>query len=305
MKVLFQNRPKNAWIGGDWVQLEYTANALRKLGVEVDIVEEQFINPPERLLEYDFVHLWNFSMIWTKYQLWCARKWKKPVICSMIYHEDDGFVSYPLQQIMMNELSYAIFQTKGESERTKRHLTVPEDKIVYIPNGIDPWWLEPNKDIIWRDPFVLTVGRIEPFKGQLACAKACKELGIDYICIGEGRDEEYLKQVKDAGAIILPKMTKEQLKPYYHAAKVYVQPSRAETWGLAIDEAMSQGTPCVLTSHCERDDFYFPRCEYDDVQSIKNAILTVIDKPKDFERAKKLKTWDDVAKMILEVYKKI
>lgn len=305
MKILFQNRSKDAWMGGDWVQLENTAEALRKLGVEVDINEDPFISPPERLLDYDIIHLWNFSMQWTKYQLWCARKWKKPVVCSMIYHESDAFVPYPLQQIMVNELSYAIFQTRGESERAKRHLNIPEEKIKYIGNGIDSWWLNKSELIVPESPFVLTVGRIEPSKGQLACAKACQELDIPYICIGEGKDPEYIKEVESFGARVLPKMTKEELKPWYYTARVYAQPSHAETWGLAVDEATSQGTPVVLTSRCEREDLYFHRCEYDNVESIKSAIRVAWEEKKDFTKAKKLKTWDDVAKELLEVYKTI
>jgi glycosyltransferase involved in cell wall biosynthesis len=305
MKVLFQNRRKDAWLGGDWVQLENTANALRKLGIEVDINEEPFISPPEKILDYDIVHLFNFSMQWTKYQLWVARKWKKPVVCSMIYHENDSFVPYDLQQIMMNELSYAIFQTKGEAERAKRHLSVPEEKIKYVGNGIDSWWLEKSDKVVPYDPFVLTVGRIEPSKGMLACAKACKELKLPYICIGEGKEEEYIEELRAEGAIVLGKMTKEELKPYYFSAKVYCQPSSAETWGLAIDEASSQGTPCVLTSMCERDDYPFIRCEFDNVESIKSAIHEAWKLPKSYTHAKQLKTWDDIGREILDIYKTI
>lgn len=46
-----QNRKKSAWNGGDYVQLEKTAEALRRLGVEVDINEEPFITPPSKLLD--------------------------------------------------------------------------------------------------------------------------------------------------------------------------------------------------------------------------------------------------------------
>lgn len=305
MKILFQTRKKSAWVGGDYVQLEETVNALRRLGVEVDINEEPFISPPDKLLDYDIVHLFNFSMQWTKYQLYCARKWKKPVVCSMIYHESDVFIPYPLQQIMMNELSFAIFQTKGEAERAKRHLVVPEEKICYVKNGINPWWLEKSDKIVPESPFVLTVGRIEPAKGQLGCALACKELGIPYFCIGEIKDEEYSNKVKEAGAILKGKMTAEELKPWYYTAKVYAQPSNAETWGLAIDEASSQGTPCIIPERCERDDFPFIRCKYEDVEDIKRAIQEAWVKEKDYTHAKQLKTWDTIAREILEIYERI
>ena len=83
MKILFQNRRKDLWQGGDYVQMEETARALRKLGYEIDISDE-YVVKPDVIERYDLVHLWNFSMEWTKFQLWVARKHKKPVVCSMI-----------------------------------------------------------------------------------------------------------------------------------------------------------------------------------------------------------------------------
>lgn len=304
MKVLFQTRQKASWIGGDLIQLEQTAEALRRLGVEVDISEEIFITPPEKLLEYDIVHLWNFSMIWTKYQLWSARKFKRPVVCSMIYHEGEDFIPFNLQQIMLDETSWAIFQTEGEKARVTRHLKLDESKSAIIPNAIDEWWLEKSDSILPLEAFVLTVGRVETNKGQLECALACKKLKIPYICIGEIREEEYAKKVKKAGGILKGKMTKRELKPYYASAKVVVQPSRAETWCLCIDEALSQGTQVVLTENCERNDIDIPRCKHGNKDDIMRAIQENW-KPKDYSRSKLLKTWDEVAKDILKLYEQI
>jgi hypothetical protein len=42
MRVMHINRPKAGWIGGDYIQMESTAEELRKLGVEVDIEETSF-----------------------------------------------------------------------------------------------------------------------------------------------------------------------------------------------------------------------------------------------------------------------
>jgi len=302
MKVLFQTR-KNNFQGGDLIQMEETAKALRKLGVEVDISDEPFVKP-EVIQAYDLVHLWNFPMLHTKYQLWVARKYKKPVVCSMIYSELDKTIDIPLQQIMLDELSYAIFQTEGERERVKRHLKLDESKSVIIPNGIDEWWFKKEDSRVFLEDFVLTVGRIEPSKGQLACALACKELKIPYVCIGEVRDLEYYAKLKQNGVIWYAPMPKEELKIWYNSAKVYIQPSEAETWSLCIDEALSQGTSVILTEMCERNDIDILRCLPNDIESIKISIRQAW-KPKDYSRASKLKTWDNVAKQILELYGKI
>lgn len=304
MKILVQNRPEKSWQGGDYIQLNNTVAALRKLGVEIDISDDLVV-PPEVIKQYDLVHLWNFSMIWTKYQLWVARKYKIPVVCSMIYHESDQHITYDLQQIMLDELSSAIFQTKGEMERVKRHLTLDESKVSFVQNGIDDFWKTIDGIVPSMEGYVLTVGRIEPSKGQLDAAIACKTLGKPYVMIGEVTDKEYAIKCEEQGAIIKSPMTKEELKPWYFGAKVYVQASRAETWGLCVDEAGSQGTPIVLTDHCERDDYDFIRCEYGNQESIKKGILKAWDMPKDFTFAEGLKPWAGIGLQIKEIYEKI
>lgn len=304
MKILFQNRNRNLWQGGDYTQLDNTVVALRKLGYEIDISEE-YVVKPNVIEQYDLVHLWNFSMEWTKFQLWVARKHKKPVICSMIYHESGEWISYNLQQIMADELSYAIFQTKGESDRLKRHIKINENKIAYIQNGIDPFWLDTCSSRIPMERFVLTVGRIEPNKGQLTTAKVCRDLGVAYICIGEIMDVKYATECMKNGAEIHKPMTKEELKPWYYSASVYIQPSKAETWSLCVDEAGSQGTPIILTEACERDDYPFVRCKWEDFDSIRNEIKGSLDVKKDFTFKETLKTWDTVAEQIAKLYENI
>lgn len=303
-RILFQNRRRSLWKGGDYTQLDHTVDTLRKLGYEVDISEDYVVSVAT-IQKYDIVHLWNFSMEWTKFQLWTARKHKIPVVCSMIYHEFEDQIPYNLQQIMMDELSYAIFQTKGESERAKRHLTVPKEKIAIIQNGIDPWWLEQSASRLPMERFVLTVGRIERSKGQLEVAIACKQIGIQYVCIGEIMDEEYGHKIIELDAEILPFKDREHLKPYYYSASVYIQPSEAETWSLCVDEAGSQGTPIILTEMCERDDYSFIRCKPHDVESIKNAIRGSLEIGRDFEFKKTLKTWDEIILKISKLYENI
>lgn len=38
-----------------------------------------------------------------------------------------------------------------------------------------------------------------------------------------------------------------ELSPYYHAADLFVLPSKSETWGLVVNEALHHGVPCVVT----------------------------------------------------------
>ncbi len=37
------------------------------------------------------------------------------------------------------------------------------------------------------------------------------------------------------------------MSPYYHASDLLVMPSRNETWGLVVNEALQHGLPCVVS----------------------------------------------------------
>lgn len=300
MRVLFCNRPKSFWQGGDYFQMEKTAEALRELGVEVDITEE-YVVKPEVIELYDIVHLWNFSMIWTKYQLWVARKHKKPVVCSMIYHESDEFIPYNLQQIMLNELSAQIYLTESEKERVIRRLQ-PIGETYVIPNGIDSFWFKDTK--IAKEDIVLTVGRIEPNKGQLAVARVCNKLGIPYYCIGELKDPNYGDELLAEHAILLDKKEPNELIQWYARAKVFALVSKAEIFPLTVMEAMAQNCQIVLTTTSE----WKPKVQYasyGNLDHIEEAIQECLETNIDYKTAIKAYTWTACAEQIKQIYEKI
>lgn len=305
MKVLFINRPKTSWLGGDYIQMEKTIDELRKLGVEIDISETPLIAPAIKMKEYDIIHLFNFSMKWSKLAIWAAGKWGRKIVVSMIYHESDDFVSYDHQQIMLDHVDRAIFLSKTEIDRVKRHLKIKKEQIQIIPNGIDEmFFMEMNKE---KKDIVLTVGRIEESKGQLAVADACQQLGIQYICIGQIIEENYAFQLREKSALIITSIAQNELIPYYAEAKVFALVSRAEIFPLTVMEAMAQGCNAILTSHSEWKPKGVEICDFEDVEAIKRAIVISLKKPYNIEGKELVKkmTWKKVGIRILNIYKKI
>lgn len=306
MKVLFQNRPKSTWIGGDMVQLEKTMEAVAKLGVEVEFNDQPVYSPALLYRHFDLIHVYNFSMDWTKYQILTASLSNKPVVASMIYHECEEYVPYSEQQQLLDYISAAVFLTSSEVERVKRHLTIKDDKIHVIPNGIDEFWFKgvfKDKD---TPSFVLTVGRIEPSKGQLGAAQACKNMNLKYLMVGERKDESYAKTCEAYGAVWQPPLGPEDLIKLYASCSVYCLPSKAEVFPLTVMEAGAQGKPIVLTSNCEWKDSGAIECYWHDPQSIERAIRRAsLNENKDLQTKLKDMTWDKVGQEYLNLYQSI
>lgn len=49
---------------------------------------------------------------------------------------------------------------------------------------------------------------------------------------------------------ILPFQDQQQMKLIYRVANVFVLPSKSETWGLSINEALASGTPVIVSDKC-------------------------------------------------------
>lgn len=114
-----------------------------------------------------------------------------------------------------------------------------------------------------EDPFadnfkgirILTVGRITNQKGIDLAVKACKilkDLGyhVRWYVLGDGED---LNAISDLIASLMIQQdflllgTRTNHYPFIAACDIYVQPSRWEGWGIAIEEAKVLAKPVVLT----------------------------------------------------------
>lgn len=304
MKILLQNRPRDLWVGGDQIQLEKTMEALEKLGHEVEYSGESIYPSAIRYRIFDIIHTFNFSMKWTQIHIGLARMHKKKIVCSMIYHEGEQFVDYKKQQMMVDAAHALIFLSPQELERAERHLTIPKEKVHFIPNGIDPFWFKPV-EVRHAERYVLTVGRIEESKGQKEVAKACKSIGIPYVCVGEVIDEDYAKMCQAFGAVLVPKSPPEELIKWYAGCSAYVLASKAEIFPLSVMEAGAQGAQILLTDKSSWKDIpNVLMVEHGNWKQIKGQLTIALLRPKNLAFKEQLKkmTWENVAKKCEEIY---
>ncbi len=137
---------------------------------------------------------------------------------------------YPFASISENDLPDTII-SKEDKRAYKDMLNIKEDKVI------------------------LSVGRSVYVKGfdilLLALKNMDSNVGI-YFVGGKCTDEykKIIHELKLERVYFVDNVEYSELKKYYCAADVFVLPTRSDTWGLVINEAMTYGLPVITTEQC-------------------------------------------------------
>ena len=137
------------------------------------------------------------------------------------------------------------------------HEGVPADRVVVAVPGTEPAALAPGTQ---SGGELLCVGAVTPTKGQdvlVAALAEVRDLAWQCTCVGslevESSFAEQLRaQVRDAQMEDRLRFTGPQsgddLDAAYAAADLLVVPSRIETYGMVVAEALARGVPVVATT---------------------------------------------------------
>ena len=132
-------------------------------------------------------------------------------------------------------------------------------RTVVIPYGVDARDCPADPDLVHtlrrrHGPFVLYLGRLVAYKGLEVLIEAMRTVDATLVIVGDGPDRRRLEWVAVAASPRRPvrfvgTVTNAERSAYQRAAEVFVLPSisRAESVGIAMLEAMSQGTPAIST----------------------------------------------------------
>ncbi len=335
------NRPDALEVrGGDTVQMQETARALRGLDVEVDLSTELTSD----LAVYDLVHLFNLNRPdSTSIQARHARARGKPFVLTPIHQlmerYDRGGRPHGLSALyralpegVMNRVR-AWYLRRPYRDKDKawilRHAAavlpatdVEADRLRLdfgetgplrpVPNGVrlDP---TPNAE----RSGVLCAARIEPFKNQRALIRALEGTGIRLRLAGTPSPrhrrwaERCLEELESAGGEYLGELRAEALWRAYAEAEVHVLASWFESQSLSCLEAAWHGCRIVCTSvgyargYLGGDAWY---CDPGDEGSIRRAIEQALDaEPSNGlrERVAREFTWPRTAERTLAVYREV
>jgi glycosyltransferase involved in cell wall biosynthesis len=132
---------------------------------------------------------------------------------------------------------------------------VPSANVAVIPNGLDPEMYAPVDE--WPRPLVLSLGRVERYKRIDIAIDAMPRIldavpDARLVIVGRGDAipalERQIARLGLGAHVELAGFVDEQKKvELYRSARVFVNPSEKEGWGLTVVEANACGTPVVAS----------------------------------------------------------
>jgi glycosyltransferase involved in cell wall biosynthesis len=153
---------------------------------------------------------------------------------------------------------------------------VPESKLHFVPHCVDDSRFTRTPEILAKarelrkklglldKKIILFAGKLVPAKAPAALLNAFFELGESgaaLVFVGEGSERSRLETIAatrpDLTVCFLPFANQSEMPSRYAMADIFALPSggRYETWGLAINEAMHMGVPCLVSDRvgCQQD----------------------------------------------------
>ena len=165
-------------------------------------------------------------------------------------------------QVAYKKCDKIIAVSENQAEELRKFIPSAADKIITIHNLTDIEGIQWNAAVDTTEVFdktrfnIVTVGRISYEKGMDIAVQACAKLveqGVANICwwiVGDGPAMPEIRTViakMNMDPYIKLVGMKDNPYPYVRQADLYVQPSRAESFGLTILEALILGKVVVST----------------------------------------------------------
>jgi glycosyltransferase involved in cell wall biosynthesis len=217
-----------------------------------------------------------------------AIAWARSRHVPIVFRGDSHFLGRPgpsrISGPMLRWLfrQFAAFTFVGAANRSYfKALGVPDRRLFFSPHSVNHELFDPNQPghraaaLALRSHLGLAPAtRVLLYAGKLVAAKQPRELleaflalnprNAALVFVGEGPEKASL--VARAGlpaatsarmVHFLPFANQSEMPSRYLAADVFALPSRGnyETWGLAVNEAMHMGLPCLVSDRvgCQQD----------------------------------------------------
>jgi glycosyltransferase involved in cell wall biosynthesis len=305
------DRPDVKEIGGNFFDAVYFYNNLVVSRVEESIKKKG---------KYDAIHCHDWLTM--KAGIVLKERWGIPLVLTIHSTEFDrsGWI-YPNQWFIDIEKEGMMKADRviAVSQYTKRIIVekygISPDKIVVVHNAVYPIPEGHKREI------VLFLGRLTIQKGAeffLKAAQKVKDYEPDARFLVAGTGDmlpRLIGQAIDMGisdrVVFTGRLTDEEVRHIYGISSVYVMPSVSEPFGISALEAISAGTPTIVSktagvteafSNCLKVDFW-------DSDEMANKIISLlrydplrVTLAREGKSEVELFTWDRVAGRTIDVY---
>lgn len=332
--------PRAEDAGGGEVQMAKTAEALRRLGVEI-----RFLTKRREMPDVDLLHLFGSRPEWLDW-VEQAKRFRVPAAVSTIAWFDPASywsdaptlprkvaamgrfaarLAFPRLPSWRRRLYHAADRLLPNSHAEARQLTrlfqVRKHAIRVVPNAADLRFAEavrePFVERFGISGFVLCPGRIEPRKNQLTLIRALGEASVPLVILGRAvpGHETYAarcrREARDVTFIDTLQHEDPCLASAYAACGCLALVSRFETPGLVALEAALCGTPLVLTEGGATREYFGEFARYvnpSGLGEIRRAVVRAAASPRNPALADHVRmryTWEETAQATLAVYREL
>lgn len=230
---------------------------------------------------YDYKELiiggWDHYFFWASAIL-SSKKKNAVVVESSFYESNTSGIKGLIKRIFLTRISKAYVSGKSQKKLVET-LGFKGNSIVTKGVGVFNYIKQPPYQPREHVKNFLYVGRFVEVKNLKFLISVFNELpDIELYLAGFGIQEKELKNMAHNNIHFLGAVDNKKLPDIYQKMDVFILPSKSETWGLVVEEALNNGLPVIVSNKVgcadeiinESNGLIF---EYNSADSLKNAVL--------------------------------
>ncbi|RZJ53064.1 MAG: glycosyltransferase [Flavobacterium sp.] len=182
---------------------------------------------------------------------------------STLLNQNSGFKSWLRIKFLTWVYSHInkFFYVGTANEKYFEACKVKQENLVWAPHAIDNsrFAVKENKKIqdlrvqlkiSDKHIIILYAGKFEEVKNLkilIEAFKLQKNKNLHLLMVGNGPEEQFLKDLRNNNIHFLDFQNQSEIPSIYHASDLCCLPSKSETWGLTINEAMAAGKAILVS----------------------------------------------------------
>jgi glycosyltransferase involved in cell wall biosynthesis len=256
--------------------------------------------------DYDLLFVTSFPYDHIIPAYFSAKKWKKPIVCMPLIHQEFPELFLNSQKLTMLNNFDAIIALSTSEKNLLEELGIDPKKIFVIPPTIIPSQIKPNPDNFkikklrgFSGKIILFIGSKSTMKGIMHLIDAMKLVwkqreDVKLILIGPSSSEfeEFFSKLSPKikeNIIDLGVVNEEEKNNALSSCDIFVLPSKSESFGLVYIEAWLHRKPVIGCNLPSVEEVIEHKkngllTEYGNIQDLGNAITFLINNPQECKK---------------------